>query len=90
VVKKPTDELYADAKTLVFFPYHKGLEGRDHVLTTYNTEYKKVGGDGLVTYSKALVSTVLIVSTETLNWVGNFLNAKKAEVKETAAEKANN
>ena len=88
-IKKPTDELYADAKSLVLLPYNKGLEGRDHVLGVYSAECKRVGGENLVTYSKALVNTVFAIGGETIGWVGNFLGAKRTEIKEMANEKAN-
>lgn len=89
IVKKPTGELYADAKSVVFFPYRKGMESKDHFVTTYSDEYKKVGGDGIVTYGKALISTTIIITSETVSWVGEFLTAKKAEAKD-AVEKVNN
>jgi hypothetical protein len=87
-VKKPTEELYSDAKSIVLFPYHKGMEGKDHVLKTYNKECKKVGGEGIVAYGKALISTVFVVGSESITWVGDFLSAKQAEVKDSS--KANN
>jgi hypothetical protein len=89
VVKKPTGELYTDAKNVVLLPYRKGLEGKDHVLKTYSDEVKKVGGESIVTYSKALVTTALIVSSETISWVGSFLSVKKAEAKDAAKEASN-
>jgi hypothetical protein len=77
-IRKPTGELYADAKSIVFFPLNKGLD-------TYGQERKKLGGgDGVITYSKALVSTAFVLSAETLAWVGGFLAAKKQEVSEKA------
>ncbi|KAJ4127433.1 hypothetical protein NW754_007762 [Fusarium falciforme] len=32
LVKKPTEELYNDTKGLILLPYHKGLEGKEHVI----------------------------------------------------------
>jgi hypothetical protein len=88
VVKKPTGELYNDTKGLIFLPYTKGLEGRDHVFDVYNSEVKKNEG-GYIGYGKAAVSTALVVSTETLNWISSFVNAKKAEASQTVHEKVN-
>ena len=90
VVTKPTNELYADAKTIIMLPYRKGMQGKDHVLDLYSTQYKKAGGEGLLTHAKSLVSTVLIVSSETLTWVGSFWSAKKTEAKESVNDKLNN
>jgi len=89
-MKKPTGELYDNAQSVVFFPFKKGSEGKDYVFKTYNTEVKKVGGDGIVTYGKAAVATGLIVTSDTLSWLGQFLGQKKAEVKEVTSEKLNN
>jgi len=90
VVNKPTGELYSEGKSFVFFPLKKGTEGKDYVFSTYNTEVKKVGGEGLVTYGKAAVSTGLIVGTDAYAWLTSFLSGKKKEVKEVANEKLNN
>lgn len=89
VVKKPTDELYNDTKGLVLLPYHKGLEGKDHVFQVYNSEYKKNEQPGLVATGKAALTTVLVVSNETLSWLSTFLHAKKAEAAQSVNEKIN-
>ncbi|KAI1481388.1 hypothetical protein K445DRAFT_97629 [Daldinia sp. EC12] len=86
ILKKPTGELWTDGKNLFFFPLRKGFETKDHVFDIYSSEYKKVGGDGLVTSSKALVSTGLVVTTEALNWIGDLLRAGKVQAKETGNE----
>jgi len=90
VVKKPTGELYDNATGIAFFPLKKGTEAKDYVLKTYSSEYKKVGGDGIITLGKAAVTTTLIVSSDALSWLSNFLSAKKAEAKEVVNEKVNN
>lgn len=90
VVKKPTGELYSDGKSFVFFPLKKGTEGKDYVFSTYNTEVKKVGGEGIVTYGKAAVSTSFIVGSTAYNWLAGFLSGKKAQAKEVTNEKLNN
>lgn len=87
VVKKPTNELYEETRGLILLPYHKGLEGKDHVLKIYSSEYKKNEQAGLVATGKAVVTTVLVVSNETLTWLSSFLNAKKAEVAQSTNEK---
>jgi hypothetical protein len=90
VVNKPTNELYADAKSIVLFPLHKSLEGRDHVYSTYQNEYKKIGGDGgaIVSHGKALVSTAIVVTTEAYIKVSSYLTAKKDAAKAEANAKA--
>jgi hypothetical protein len=90
IVKKPSGELYNDAKTLVSFPLRVGQSGKEHVLNTYNAEYKKVGGEGLSTYGKAAFTTALILGTQTFTTVSNFLSSKKGDLKQAVDEKANN
>jgi hypothetical protein len=75
---------------LVFFPLTKGNEGKDYLLKTYNSEVKKVGGQGVVSYGKAAVSTTFIVGGEAYNWITAFLSAKKAQAKEATNEKTGN
>jgi len=89
VVRKPTNELYSEGKSIVFFPLKKGSEGKDYVLKTYNTEVKNVGGDGLFTYGKAAIGTTFRVGGDVYKWAAGFLSAKKAEAKEVANEKVN-
>lgn len=90
VIKKPTDELYADARNFVLLPYTTGLQGKEHVLGVYSDECKKLGGESLLVYSKALVGTVFTIGGETLDWFGAYLAARKADAKDVANEKVNN
>ncbi|KAH7202486.1 hypothetical protein DER44DRAFT_812870 [Fusarium oxysporum] len=89
VVKKPTEELYRDTRALILLPYHKGLEGKDHVFQVYSSEAKKNEQAGLVAHGKAAATTVLVVSNETLFWISSFLHQKKAETINTVNEKIN-
>ncbi|KAL7624209.1 hypothetical protein AAE478_005768 [Parahypoxylon ruwenzoriense] len=81
-LKKPTSELWADGKDFALLPVRKGLETKDHVIDIYSSEYKKVGGDGLVASGKALVSTGLVVTSEALAWIGELLKSGKVQAKE--------
>jgi hypothetical protein len=89
VIKKPTSDLYNDTKGLILLPYHKGLEGRDHVFQVYSSECKKSEQQGYVAQGKAAISTALLVSNETLGWLSSFLTAKKAEATTAVNEKIN-
>jgi hypothetical protein len=88
-VKKPTGELYDNGKSIIFFPLKKGNEGKDYVFSTYNKEVKNVGGEGIVTYGKAAITTSWVVSHDVLSYLSSFLSQKKAEVKEVSNEKLN-
>ncbi|PNY26966.1 Uncharacterized protein TCAP_03101 [Tolypocladium capitatum] len=87
VVKKPTGELYQDTRSLILLPYNKGIEGYDHVFQVYAAEVKKTEQQGLVGQGKAAVSTALVVSNETLSWLGSLLSARKAEAAKLANDK---
>jgi hypothetical protein len=87
VVKKPTEELYSEGKSFIFFPLRKGSEGKDYVLGIYGSEVKKVGGEGIVTYGKAALATGLVVTSDTLGWLSAFLGKKKEQAKEVTSEK---
>ncbi|KNB19360.1 hypothetical protein FOXG_16721 [Fusarium oxysporum f. sp. lycopersici 4287] len=89
VAKKPTEELYQDTRALILLPYHKGLEGKDHVFQVFNSEVKKNEQTSLVAHGKAAATTVLVVSNETLSWISSFLHQKKAETTNMANEKIN-
>lgn len=86
-VRKPTGELYDNGKVLAFLPLRKGIEGKEYVLGTFNSEVKKVGGDGLVAYGKAALTTSLIVSSDVFAWAASLAAKKKAEAKEVMKEK---
>ncbi|RKF71832.1 hypothetical protein GcM1_250242 [Golovinomyces cichoracearum] len=86
-VKKPTGQLIEDGKAVVFFPLRKGFEGKDYLKNIFGTEKKKIGGDGLINYGKAVITTGLIVTSETLNWFNGFLTEKTDQVKELKNQK---
>ncbi|KAF3766277.1 hypothetical protein M406DRAFT_322307 [Cryphonectria parasitica EP155] len=93
VVKKPTGELYSDAKGIVLLPYNKAFEGRDHVLSVYSSEYKKVGGEngsGLILTGKAAVATALIITSETVKFIGDYLGQKKEQAHHVIDNKTRN
>jgi hypothetical protein len=90
IVKKPTNEIFNDAKTIALFPLRVGQTGKEHVFSTYEVEFKKVDGNGLASYGKAAITTALILTTETLTTVSSYLNNRGKDAKETISEKANN
>lgn len=88
-VKKPTDQLVADAKNMLGLPYRAGMEAKEHVMNTYSSECKKMGGEGIVPHSKAIVSTALVSSSELMNWAYNMMYSRGKEATETVKEQAN-
>jgi len=89
LVKKPTGEIIDEGKSIVFFPLRKGSEGKEYLLGTYNKEVKNVGGEGIVTYGKAMVGTTLRVGGDAYVWITGLLKGKAKEGKEVVAEKKN-
>ncbi|KAI9755995.1 MAG: rRNA-processing protein sof1 [Chaenotheca gracillima] len=89
VVTRPTNDLKGDIKHIVFFPYAKANEGKTYVFDVYGNEYEKVGGQGLVKTGRAVVSTSLTVSSQTLHWLSTFLGEKREQAKATANGVAN-
>jgi hypothetical protein len=72
IITKPTNEAYSDVKGYAMFPVRKTNEGKDHVFNVYSNEKSK-HGDGMVPFSKALVTTVLVLMTETAEMVRNLM-----------------
>lgn len=93
-IKKPTEELYSEGKSIVYFPIQKSNEGKQYVLNKYNSEIKKAGDEGLFGQGKALVATGLGITGDILNYASTFLSKKKSQaeiaVKESAPEKPAN
>ncbi|KAI9674149.1 MAG: hypothetical protein M1817_001967 [Caeruleum heppii] len=87
IVKKPTGELKDNVMSLALFPLRKTLEGKDYVFNTYSSEYQKVGGNSLMTTGKAMISTGLVVTSDSLGWLSNFLSAKKEQAKDYTGPK---
>ena len=90
IVKQDTEKIKKTIFDLAFMPLRIANEGKDYVLSTYGNEYKKCGGDGYIAGGKALITTGLVVTSDSLSWLADFLNQKKEEAKETAKEKTNN
>ncbi|KAK3683847.1 hypothetical protein B0T22DRAFT_263467 [Podospora appendiculata] len=91
IVKKPTNELVNDAKTIINFPIRIGQTGKEHVLDTYEAEVSRAGGNSdVVRYSKAAFSAALILSTETFTTIVTFMSSKGNEARQAADEKISN
>jgi len=81
IVKEDTEKIKGTVLDYVFFPVKVASEGKDYLFGTYSSEYKKCGGDGLVSGGKAFITTGLVVTSDTLSWLSAFLGAKKEEAK---------
>ncbi|KAI9870261.1 MAG: hypothetical protein M1830_004465 [Pleopsidium flavum] len=90
IVKQDTQKIKGTVLDFAFLPFRMAGEGKDYVLNTYSTEYKKCGGDGMVAGGKALITSGLVFTSDSLAWLSSFLGAKKEQAKGMAKEKTNN
>ncbi|KAL1986212.1 hypothetical protein VTN96DRAFT_6727 [Rasamsonia emersonii] len=88
IIKEDTEKIKGTILGTAYFPLQLVGDVRKHVLDTYDSEYKKCGGDGLVASGKAVITTGLVISQESLAWLSSVLAARK-EQKNAANEKAN-
>lgn len=86
ILKSETQEIKSTIFDYVSWPLKTAGETKQYVLDTYQSEYKKCGGDGVVAGSKALVTSGLVISSDALTHLSSFLQQKKAEAKEVAKE----
>lgn len=90
IVKEDTQKIKSSVFDLALFPFRVAGSSRDYVFNTYSGEYKKCGGDGLISGGKAIITTTLVVTSDTLSFVGSYLAQKKEQTKEVAKEKSGN
>ncbi|PGH15429.1 hypothetical protein AJ79_02405 [Helicocarpus griseus UAMH5409] len=58
-------------------------DGKQHLLQVYSSEYKSCGGgDGYVTVGKAMVTTGLTITTESLEWLKGLIAQAEKEGRE--------
>lgn len=63
---------------------------KQHLVDTYGSEYQKCGGDGMIASGKAVITTSLVLSQESLAWINSFLQTKKEQTKDAVKEKSAN
>ena len=86
-MKEDTEKLKGVVMDYAYFPFRLVGDSKNYVLDTYSSEYKKCGGDGYVAGSKAMITTGLVVTSDTLSWLSTFLGQKKEEGTDFAAKK---
>ena len=86
-MKEDTEKIKGTVLDYAYFPFRLAGDSKDYVLDTYSSEYKKCGGDGYVAGSKAVITTGLVVTSDTLAWLSTFLGQKKEEGSDYAAKK---
>ncbi|KIV79677.1 hypothetical protein PV11_07225 [Exophiala sideris] len=86
IVKSETKDIQNTVFSYVSWPIVKANDTKDWAFKTYDDEYKKCGGDGVVAGGKAMVTTSLVLTSDMLKWVSSFLQQKKEEAKGIAQE----
>ena len=79
IVKEDAQTIKGTVLDYAFFPFRLANDSKNYVLDTYSSEYKKCGGDGYVSGGKALITTSMVVTSDTLAWLSSFLSARKQE-----------
>ena len=87
IVKEDTEKIKGTVLDYAYFPFRLVGDSKNYVLDTYSSEYKKCGGDGYVAGSKAVITTGLVVTSDTFAWLSTFLGQKKEEGTDYAAKK---
>lgn len=87
IVKQDTEKIKGTVMDYAYTPFRLVGDGKNYLLDTYSSEYKKCGGDGYVAGSKAFVTTGLVVTSDTFAWMGTFLGQKKEEGTDFASKK---
>lgn len=89
-IKEDTGTLKNTVYDTVLFPVRLVGDVKGHLFSTYGDEYKKCGGDGIVASGKAIITTSLVLSQESLGFVSSLLQQKKAQVKDLVNEQTQN
>ena len=87
IMKEDTEKLKSTVLDFAYFPFRIVGDSKNYVLDTYGSEYKKCGGDGYVAGGKAMITTGLVVTSDTLSWLSSFLGQKKEEGQDYAGKK---
>ena len=86
-MKEDTQKIKGTVLDYAYFPFRLAGDSKNYILDTYSMEYKKCGGDGYVAGSKAVITTGLVVTSDTLAWLSTFLGQKKDEGADYASKK---
>lgn len=63
------------------YPFKIAGDSKDYVFKTYEDEYQKIGGQGIVTAGMAIVSTELRIASDAMHAFADFIGPKKEEAK---------
>lgn len=73
IVKEDTQKIKSTVLDFAYLPFRMVGDGKNYIFDTYGSEYNKCGGDGYVAGGKAMITTSLVVTSDTLSWLSSFL-----------------
>jgi len=88
IIKEPTEKVKGTVQDIAFYPLKVAGNSKEYVFKVYGDEHKRQGA-GVVGTAKALVTTGLVVTADSLGWLSSFLGQKKEQAKKTYDEKTN-
>ena len=87
IMKEDTEKIKGTVMDYAYTPFRLVGDGKNYLMDTYSSEYKKCGGDGYVAGGKAFITSGLVITSDTFAWLGNFLGQKKEEGADFASKK---
>ncbi|KAA8644795.1 hypothetical protein EYZ11_005156 [Aspergillus tanneri] len=90
IIKQDTEELKVMIHDGAYYPVRFAGEVKGHVFDTYGSEYSKCGGDGVVATGKAIITTSLVLSQESLGYISSLLQNQTTQVKDAVNDKKDN
>lgn len=90
IVKEDTVKIKKAVIDVAFFPFRLAGTSKDYILSTYSGEYQKCGGNGYISGGKAVITTGLVVTSDSLAFLSSILAHKKEQTKEVTREKTKN
>ena len=89
IVKEDTQSIKNSVMDLAFLPLKMVGLSKDYVYKTYSNEYDMCGGNGYIAGGKAVITTGLVVASDGLTWLSQWLQAKQDEAKEEIKKRQN-
>lgn len=89
IIREDTQKIRGTIYNTAGYPVRVAGDVKQHLFEIYGSEYKKCGGNGVVASGKALITTSLVLSTESLTYLTAWLQKAKEEAKDVVNEKTN-
>jgi len=90
IVKAETATIQEKVQGIAYMPWNVASQGKDYVFQTYDDEYKKTQGTGIVKQAKAVIGTEIKLTAAFFQLVADFLGKAKQEGKEIIEKKTSN